>query len=1566
MDLAETQLQKRFREQRDLQDLDFPEAEFLRATSAGRNCLHLAAAFGSIDAIPASLMVATHICRPDKNLDTPLHIAAKSGRLSGFPLGEIPSAAFYQPNHQGQSVIDIANAHGHADQLPTHISHSSSTEVVSQLLEAIKTISVPQLPAELLDFNLWALPVSGDRFGASYFHRAAKEGILHDLPSPPLSPQAFSLRDWQDETPVAAAIKSRSLAKLVDQIPADFQWDAPTGNRGGTTLLHLAAEHQQIRFLPARLLTREAISRRNEFGRTVADVAYTCGSIDDLPQELRWLSEAYHRQTLPAVARSNELHQLPADFDWLQEDTEGNTPLHVFAEAGRVYLIPEALLTRQNLIRKDASGQTVADLAFRRGGLDRLPEVLRWTSQKYAWSRFQDALREHALHTLPDHFDWLSPKQGGDTPLHHAARAGQLSGVPSDVLTVESASIQNQAGQSVAELAFANDCILDLPTEARHVSDCYNAKLILDAFKCGRLQDVPAQLWSPERLASPVPGDASEKTFLHHAALLGCLSEIPLACLTSQCLTVTDIKGDTPLHDAARSRTLGSLPSDLLRSGLLKRCNSSGQSVYHIAAAQPGFGGLSHERFSKEILLSTDSDGTSVADVAFEHGTISILPDDLRWLSRREALGVLKECLVSDFPKSKAIHHERFQHAVPAQEFQVLRRNFVQEWARKVLTLDPDDPYLLDEEQAETVAEGGCHIQVTARAGSGKTRSLVARALFLIKHCRVNPKKILILAFNRKAVGEVRDRIEPHLEEQERPHVLTFHSLAWRIVRPSEEILYDEGEADEGKRLSQTIQEIIRTELREGSLEAEIRDLMRVNWESSLARIIANGFDLPQHEFEELRERMHDVTLDGRRVTCEEHKWIGNFLLRHDLDYTYRRSIGPAKNGRYTPDFLHYKKGQASIIIESAGPQGSDAAREIFWKTDRAAQHKLIQIPADAFADQKTVSSILAQKLNEAGVHLKALSKKALWEKIRDKKIDDFTAAIQQFIGRCQKELIWPADLSQLIEQQRECSDLQTKFWTLAHDIYERYEAALGNDKTDFDRLMLAAVDRIRKGRTKFSSKDGSGDLQRLEHLLIDEYQDFSHLFNELREAIVEKNSAALFFCVGDDWQAINQFAGSNLKYFREFRSDFAPCCPLEITKNYRSCRSVVETGNEVMRGEGTPAKVGRPDRSGQVFLAKSCLGSELTPQEEAVSERFDALGVDILRLAQQILPEPNDPKAKEKTVAVLTRRSSIAASGGNFSLEQWQKGLRKFLPEHQREHLSVSTVHGFKGREAHTVILIEPETYPLIHPNSIFNTIFGDTHDSIVSDEKRLFYVGVTRAERNLYLLHADPSEPIQFLSTGGLPPCEISTLTSDLLLGNEVMVTLQNSPSARFETEGTVPIKEQLMAPEIGFTWQPERKYWFKRLPLERLADSNACHEFLTASPWIGNAHRIIASFESDAYRVQYLIEKGTPNQLGRTLSAGQLRDLENLQEALREPLSALLKSLHLDHDVPWPEFGYEGVDASGACDGSLLEVAWPDHRVGIGLPSDTVDPLLARAWTIYSADGVSITELLSHFSA
>jgi DNA helicase-4 len=113
------------------------------------------------------------------------------------------------------------------------------------------------------------------------------------------------------------------------------------------------------------------------------------------------------------------------------------------------------------------------------------------------------------------------------------------------------------------------------------------------------------------------------------------------------------------------------------------------------------------------------------------------------------------------------------------------------------------------------------------------------------------------------------------------------------------------------------------------------------------------------------------------------------------------------------------------------------------------------------------------------------------------------------------------------------------------------------------------------------------------------------------------------------------------------------------------------------------------------------------------------------------------------KDIVVLSRRNAApwsfrARSDEPPRLEQFVMHLRQFLPPEDRKRLAISTAHAFKGLEKEAVIIPDAldTSYPLIHPNWIFLRIFGDSLTQIHDDERRLFYVALTRAGNSLAIL--------------------------------------------------------------------------------------------------------------------------------------------------------------------------------------------------------------------------------------
>ncbi len=765
----------------------------------------------------------------------------------------------------------------------------------------------------------------------------------------------------------------------------------------------------------------------------------------------------------------------------------------------------------------------------------------------------------------------------------------------------------------------------------------------------------------------------------------------------------------------------------------------------------------------------------------------------------------IRTAFESDFLSAdKHFQTDPDRHLLPDVEYSELKSKFLQEWAKKHLDLD------LDLEQATAAATFGGDTLVVARAGSGKTRVLVSRALFLQEHCSVSPNQILLLAFNRDAASEMKRRLEKHLGDN-LPYVMTFHALAYALVHPDEELLYDDP-ASKTLKLSQEIQRIIDEHLKSEQDRTKIRDLMLMHFRDDWERIVSGRFDLPAQEFVKYRESLTRETLNGEYVKSFGEKLIANTLFRYGIEYKYQRSF--RWNGvNYKPDFTIFCPGSRGVIIEYFGARDDpdydkmDDQKRRFWKSMKGWTF-LEFSPRDIAGGAEEFSQELIRILTAKGVTGRYRSDEEIWQIIRDRAVDSFTNAMKSFVNRCRKTNLSADELNNLIASHASITESERLFLELASTIYSEYLDRLRlKQKQDFDGLMWEAIKCVEKGQTQFSRnrRRECGDLRALRFVLVDEFQDMTETFYRLLKGISCVNPSVEFFCVGDDWQAINGFAGSDLKFYQNFEEMFRSPSRVVASTNYRSPIQVVNIGNALMRGKGTPAK---PNKSETGYVRKGSF-SDFTPNaEEQKHHNGDEATPAVLRIVQRLL-------AAGDNVVLLSRRNGVPwyvdynspRAKDLDALEQFAEHVRSFFPKEDRKRISVSTVHKYKGREKDAVILLDAQkgSFPLIHPDWIFLRVFGDDLERIVEEERRLFYVALTRATRALIILSESSERESPFLrdiqAKIDLQPISWSELPP---------ISFKKGPMIEVRISNAYQIRDQLK--KVGYRWNDEHKYWYK----------------------------------------------------------------------------------------------------------------------------------------------------------
>lgn len=395
---------------------------------------------------------------------------------------------------------------------------------------------------------------------------------------------------------------------------------------------------------------------------------------------------------------------------------------------------------------------------------------------------------------------------------------------------------------------------------------------------------------------------------------------------------------------------------------------------------------------------------------------------------------------------------------------------------------------------------------------------------------------------------------------------------------------------------------------------------------------------------------------------------------------------------------------------------------------------------------------------------------------------------ISGFIARAGQKYTGPAGLHRLLDDvEGYCSahihdpSFRTSLRThqFAFATYRKYLSELHSPKINFNILMSLASDLLFHAKEMSRSQSGKilEKVSQLKYLLVDEYQDFSYLFFNIIQSIRHVAPDAKLFAVGDDWQAINRFAGSDVDYFINFAKYFPEdTVNIPLMTNYRSDVRIVENANDYMLAHYDPQAsraVPFSRQKGKIF--------RLNPEKVRFNTgdlKEDALGDARYQLAiARAIAQENHPvslselsrnksllyaakllksvtkiikKHRHEQIMLLHRHNFTSALG--VTLLVFMSALRTTLAdegelsaqEFERQ-IRCFTMHRSKGLESDVVILLELNRDLVLasHPHAQMFEIFGDNAAAEKSDQHRLLYVALTRAKHQLYILSSDRHPP-------------------------------------------------------------------------------------------------------------------------------------------------------------------------------------------------------------------------------
>jgi DNA helicase-4 len=645
----------------------------------------------------------------------------------------------------------------------------------------------------------------------------------------------------------------------------------------------------------------------------------------------------------------------------------------------------------------------------------------------------------------------------------------------------------------------------------------------------------------------------------------------------------------------------------------------------------------------------------------------------------------------------------------------------------------------LTEEQRQAVMCFDNRVLLVASAGSGKTSTMVAKAGYALRHGYFSPERMLLLAFNTDAAAELRERVRARLGPLGLPAAQvvakTFHAFGLDVI----------GRAT-GKKpsLAPWLESGKDLETLVGLID-ELKDRdpeFRIQWD--LYRIVL-WQDLPKFGQEEENpnawssesRREGFWTLNGEVVRSQGEVVLANWLFYNGVRYVYEgdyeHDTADASYRQYRPDF-YLPDAKAYLehwALDANGepPKAFVGYKEgMAWKRALHQQHGTILLETTmAHLWSGKAFEYLSRELPKLGVNLDPNPDRAVpgRQPIENPRL---VATFRTFLTHVKSSRLSMQDLRERL-QQRIAGHFQFR-----HEMFLRL----------FEKILAAWTDKLRSaGCIDFEDMlnlatdcmESSQWTSPYELVMVDEFQDASRSRARMAAALVHGEDKYLF-AVGDDWQAINRFAGADLGVMTEFEALFGKGTTLKLETTFRCPPSMCAISSTFVRKN--PRQIAKEVRSTKPDIAEP---------------------LRIIRVRDERLIRG----AVERRLQEISKESAAIGRKVNVLLLGRYRRDQVYMPDSYDRRwveLSFLTAHSSKGLEGDHVIIPRVTSETLGFPSKVADDAVlqlamptGDGFE--YAEERRLFYVAITRTRSTATLItvrHMESAFVTELLKHQGL----------------------------------------------------------------------------------------------------------------------------------------------------------------------------------------------------------------------
>lgn len=644
--------------------------------------------------------------------------------------------------------------------------------------------------------------------------------------------------------------------------------------------------------------------------------------------------------------------------------------------------------------------------------------------------------------------------------------------------------------------------------------------------------------------------------------------------------------------------------------------------------------------------------------------------------------------------------------------------------------------YPLNAEQIDAILYDEHRSLVVAGAGTGKTSTIVAKARWILAQRLTASSRIRILAFNRKAAQEIGERLGEEVSEDGVSS--TFHSLGLDLVARARHRKPRLTALEEDQRLMQSF---LRKCIGEGLKTPKVANHV-IEFLAYFRYPEPNPVPVEKsHEANRWAEG-HDIrSLTGVMLRSNSEAIIANWLTLNGIEWRYEQDYeldtATMRYGQYRPDFYlpkygiyieHWACDRAGQLPPSWTLNQQVQYREgMDWKRALHSRRQTLLVETFSHVNgQATIIETLKSALIPLGVTLNTLSdeeRKAVV--MTDKVIDPVVTLAQNFLKLFRESAMPLSDLRAKLEHAQ--SARGQAFLNMFEWIHAQYVAQLESEgAVDFSDMIREAAAALRSRIV---------DLQ-LDYLLVDEFQDISRGRAQLIKAILEQNPSCRLVAVGDDWQSINRFAGSDIQIMVDFEHEFGFTKRTDLRRTHRFGTKLLAATSKFVQMN--------PQQLKKSLIAAH---TDQYPAIEVITTGAVAKTGDDLdeRSGYESCVEPEVPAT---ALSEVLRRIADEDDNANVLVLGRYRFLKQQLNEfgapRGKLKIEFSTVHSAKGREADYVVILDVVAgrygFPSeIEDDPIMNLVLAVQAGYPNAEERRLFYVALTRARIMSYVLSDD-----------------------------------------------------------------------------------------------------------------------------------------------------------------------------------------------------------------------------------